>query len=122
MEFETTKDVLKNPITFAEKATGKNSTLPVLSSIILTTKKQSLTIQATNLDIGVEFTIPVKVIKEGSIAVPGVLLSSVIGNIQTSKKITCSTKICNYISSSTVSNRNIFFDRMGFSPSIVYCF
>src|SRR3989344_1260943 len=92
MEFETTKDVLKNPITFAEKPTGKNRTLPVLSSIILTTKKQSLTIQATNLDIGVEFTIPVKVIKEGSIAVPGVLLSSVIGNIQTSKKITCSTK------------------------------
>lgn len=90
MEFETIKDSLKNPIIFAEKATSKNTTLPVLSSIILTTKKQSLIIQATNLDIGVEFTIPVKVIKEGSVAVPGILLSSVVGNLQTSKKITCS--------------------------------
>lgn len=88
MEFEITKEDIKDYLSFAEKATGKNMSLPVLGTILFTAQKNTLTLRATNLDIGVEFSIPATIRKEGSIALPGIAISSFINTLQNVKKIT----------------------------------
>lgn len=89
MEFEVSKEDIKEYLVFAEKATGKNMSLPVLGTILFTAQKNTLTLRATNLDIGVEFSIPATVRKEGSVALPGIAISSFINALQNVKKITC---------------------------------
>jgi DNA polymerase-3 subunit beta len=87
MRIECVKDKLAEAISKAEKITGKNLTLPVLSCILLEAKDRELVIRATNLDLGIEVTIPVKVLKEGKIAVPGQVLNSYISTISSGKNI-----------------------------------
>lgn len=87
MNIECIKDKLIYAISKAEKVTSKNITLPILSCILLEAKNSSLTIKATNLDLGVEITIPVKVIKPGKIAVSGSVLNNFIGNLQNDKNV-----------------------------------
>ncbi len=88
MNIECIKDKLVYAISKAEKLTGKNITLPVLSCVLLEASNSSLIIKATNLDVGVEITIPVKVIKPGKIAVSGSVLYNFISNITNDKNIT----------------------------------
>ncbi len=88
MKIECVKDRLLEAIQKIEKVTGKNLTLPILSCISLETENSSLTLKATNLDIGIEITIPVKVIEAGKVAIPGSLLLQFLTNIPHSEKIT----------------------------------
>ena len=75
MKIECIKNKLEEAISKTEKITGKNLTLPILKCILLIAKDNMLTIRATNLDLGVEMSIPVK-IKEGVVAVPAGILYS----------------------------------------------
>ena len=88
MKIECVKDRLAAVISKAEKITGKNLTLPVLACILLEASKNSLYIRATNLDLGIEVEIPAKVIKEGKIAVPGMVLNNFLSNVGNEKNIT----------------------------------
>jgi DNA polymerase III subunit beta len=88
MKFICSKEKLHNLISKAEKISGKNSTLPVLSCVVLETKENHLIVRATNLDIGIEATIPVKVESEGIVAVPGSLLIQYLTNISNDENIT----------------------------------
>ena len=87
MNIECIKDKLSYAIGKAERITSKNITLPILSCILLEVKRSTLTIKATNLDLGIEIVIPVKVIKEGSIAVSGSVLYNFISNITNDKNV-----------------------------------
>ena len=78
---------LKNAISQTEKITGKNLTLPVLSSILITATGKSLKLRATNLSLGIEVEIPAKIEKEGIIAVSGVVLAGVFSNISQNENI-----------------------------------
>lgn len=71
----------------AERLTGKHLSLPILSHLLLRAKKGELTIRATNLDMGLEFSFPVKIEKEGEVAVPAQLFSSFIGALQNTKSV-----------------------------------
>jgi DNA polymerase-3 subunit beta len=88
MNIECIKEKLSYALSKAEKITGKNITLPILSCVLLEVKDSILTIKATNLDLGIEISIPVKVIKEGSVAVPGNILNNFVSNITNDKNIT----------------------------------
>lgn len=88
MKFICSKEKLHNMISKAEKISGKNSTLPVLSCVILETKGNHLIVRATNLDIGIEATIPVKVEMEGIVAIPGALFLQYLSNISGDENIT----------------------------------
>ncbi len=90
MKVESTKDKLSQAIAKVEKITGKNLTLPVLGCILLEARSNQLVIKATNLDLGIEITLPVKVEEEGIIAVPGGVLSAFISQLQ-SKNVTLET-------------------------------
>jgi len=87
MNIECIKEKLSYAIGKAERITGKNITLPILSCILLEAKDSTLTIKATNLDLGIEVSIPVKVITPGSIAVSGSVLFNFISNITNDKNV-----------------------------------
>ena len=87
MNIECIKEKLVYVISKAERITGKNITLPVLSCVLLEAKDSTLTIKATNLNIGIEVSLPVKVIKEGVVAVSGSILYNFISNITSDKNI-----------------------------------
>ncbi|MEK9181983.1 MAG: DNA polymerase III subunit beta [Patescibacteria group bacterium] len=87
MKAECTKDKLQQIISRTEKVTGKNLTLPILSCLLLEVKNNTLKVKATNTDLGIESTIPIKTIKEGIVAVPGSVINNLISNIQSDKNV-----------------------------------
>lgn len=87
MNIECVKDKLLKDLSKAEKITGKNVTLPILSCILLDASDSILTITSTNLDLGIEIKIPVKVNKPGKVAVSGVVLNNFISNLSNDKNI-----------------------------------
>lgn len=87
MKIECSVEKIKNAITQVEKITGKNLTLPVLSSILLIASGKSLKLRATNLSLGGEIEIPAKVEKEGVLAVSGVVLNSVFSNVSPNENV-----------------------------------
>ena len=88
MNIECIKEKLSYAVGKAERVTSKNITLPILSCVLLEAKDSTLIIKATNLDIGIEIILPVKVNKPGSIAVSGSVLYNFISNITNDKNIT----------------------------------
>lgn len=82
---------LKRGLNIVEKIIGKNSTLPILNNILLQTQQNYLKLSSTNLEIGINCWIPVKVEKEGGIAVPIKILSGFISNLP-SEKVSLETK------------------------------
>lgn len=91
MKIECIKDHLEEAVGKAEKVSGKNITLPVLSGLHLSAHKNTLTIRATNLDIGVSIEVPVKVVEPGSVVAPAHVLSSFLASLSNDKNITISS-------------------------------
>ena len=81
MKLEFGVEKIKNAILQAEKITGKNLTLPVLSSILFIAEGKSLKLRATNLSLGVEIEIPAKIEKEGIVAISGATLAGIFSNV-----------------------------------------
>ena len=90
MKIECIKDKIEDALNKVGKIAGKNTSLPVLAGLHISAEKNQLVIKATNLDLGVSATIPVKVVEPGSVVVPAstfVLLISSLpkeGNISIS--------------------------------------
>ncbi len=91
MKLECTKEKLWAAVSKAEKIAGKHLTLPVLSCILLEAKNNLLSVKATNLDVGVEIAFSVKIEEEGTIAIPGGILSGFLSNLHTDKNIKLET-------------------------------
>lgn len=87
MKITCSKRKLHSLIVKAEKISGKNSTLPVLSCLILEAKGSSLFIRSTNLDLGIEIDISVKVEKDGIVAIPSSLFVQFISNVNEEENI-----------------------------------
>lgn len=104
MRIEGLKEKLQEAVSIAERVTGKNLTLPVLSCIELTAKDNTLTLRATNLDLGLEINLPVKVTTEGKAAVPGGVFSSFLTNLPNDKSVTLEVKEGNLLVSTPHSS------------------
>lgn len=87
MKIECLRDKLTEAILKTEKVSSKNSTLPVLKCLLLNAQKGFLEIRATNLDVGVEYILPVKVQEQGVVAIPGSVLSSFLVNLGDDKPV-----------------------------------
>ena len=82
MNIECGQEKLKEIVGYANRIAGKHATLPVLSCLLFdASEKNLLTIKATNLDLGIEITIPIKTIKEGIVAIPSTVLNSLLTNV-----------------------------------------
>ncbi|MDO8728885.1 MAG: DNA polymerase III subunit beta [bacterium] len=92
MKIECIKDQLEEVLNKADKIAGKNITLPVLAGFYLDARQNSLIIKATNLDLGISITLPVKVIEPGIVVVPAHIISSFISSLVKDRNITINTK------------------------------
>ena len=92
MKIECIKDQLEEAFSKADKIAGKNITLPVLSGLYLDARQNSLSIKATNLDLGISINLPVKVTEPGIVVVPAHIISSFVSSLSKDKNITLSTK------------------------------
>ncbi len=82
---------IKRAIGLVEKIVSKNSSLPILNNILLKTENGRLRISATNLELGINTLIGVKIEEVGEIAVPVRIFSDFINAVQ-DDKVTLVTK------------------------------
>ncbi len=87
MKLTTTKEKILNAVQLAERITGKKESLPVLSCVLLDVGlgKGELVVRATNLEAGVEVSVPCEVEDKGVIAVSASVLSQTLRSISGEK-------------------------------------
>ncbi len=81
MKVKILQEKLKKAISYVEKVTGKDLTLPILGNIMLKVENNSMGIAATNLETGVLWETLAKVEEDGAIVLPTQTLSSLIGSL-----------------------------------------
>jgi len=81
MKLECNKERILEAINRADRITGKNASLPVLSCVLLDAVKDGVMIKATNLDIGLEIFVSCKVHEQGTVAVSGSILNSYLSSL-----------------------------------------
>lgn len=82
---------LKRAVSLVEKVVSKNTTLPILGNILLKTENGRLRLSATNLELGINTLVGVKIEEVGEIAIPARIFSDFINTIQ-DEKVTLVTK------------------------------
>lgn len=83
MKFEINKNKLEFAVNKLARLTQKQLTLPVLSCIYFQLPKDgNLILKSTNLDLGMEIDLKVKVFEPGVVAVPGNILLNTLNNIK----------------------------------------
>lgn len=87
MKLSIVKNSAKDAILLADRISGKNLSLPVLRHVLMLATEKSLILRATNLDIGIEITLPAKVEKEGVLAVPGDILGNYLSYLSDEKQV-----------------------------------
>src|SRR3989344_5782075 len=87
MKFECKPEQLFEAVATATRFIERRANLPVLGSILITTNGNQLVLRATNLECGVEISLPAKISTSGVVAVPGGVLYGFLGNVR-SKTIT----------------------------------
>src|SRR5690606_38340001 len=75
-----------------QKISAKNVSLPVLENVLLVASGNNLVFRATNLHIGIEVTVPVKVQKEGVVAVNLTIFSHIISSLKGGQNIVLEVK------------------------------
>src|SRR3989338_8087583 len=85
MKFSCVKENLERALSTAERFTGKNITLPILSNVLLEVKGNELTVTGTNLEYAVELKVPGKGLKEGRVSVPAKILNSLLQSLNEEK-------------------------------------
>ena len=78
---------IKSALIHADRVTGKNLTLPVLSSVLCIAAENTLTFRSTNLSLGIEIKIPARIEKEGVIAISGTLLLGFLNTNKTNEEV-----------------------------------
>lgn len=96
MEIKIDKDVLLKGISRVQGILEKRSHMPILSTVLLTTKGDELEISATDLEIGFQNSYPVETIKPGSITISGKKLLDITRETNR-KKIYISEKENNWV-------------------------
>jgi len=84
MRLTTTKEKLLAAVLLAERITGKKESLPILSCVLFDAGKD-LVMRATNLEAGIEISVPCEVEEKGLIAVPASILSQTLRSIGAEK-------------------------------------
>ena len=87
MKIETTLENIQGVVARIQKVSSKNLSLPVLENVLLTAKGKTCVARVTNLHVGVEVTLPVKVIEEGEIAVNLSVLGQITSSLSASGSV-----------------------------------
>ena len=88
MKLESVKEKFQKTFSKVEKISNKGgSSNPILKCVFMEAKGSTLTLRSTNLDLGIEATLPVKIEKEGSVAVSGAILGNFISFLDKEKSL-----------------------------------
>ena len=87
MKLECVKDKFQKTFSKVEKISNKGGSNPILKCVFMEAKGSTLTLRATNLDLGIEATLPVKIEEGGSIAVSGAILGNFISLLDKEKSL-----------------------------------
>ncbi len=90
------QEKLKEGIKIIERATQKTLTLPILQNVLLKSEKNFLTLETTNLEIGIKWQALIKLEKEGEILVPTRIFSNLI-NLLPNKPVQLEVKGSNLL-------------------------
>lgn len=82
MKFQCSTEDLSAGVSLASRFVQRQANLPVLSSILIAAEGSAVVLRATNLECGVEITVPAKVTTGGIAAVPGSVFASFLGNVR----------------------------------------
>lgn len=85
MKFLILKENIQKVLTIAGRNISNRPQLPILSNILLKAENGKVTIAVTNLEIGMIFTVPAKIEKEGETTVPGKLLTEFVSLLTADK-------------------------------------
>lgn len=83
MQVKLSKDDLLNGIQVVQNVVSSKATLPILSNMLVETKKDTLRLYTTDLDIGISCEIPVNIIEDGAITIPAKRFSEVVRELPT---------------------------------------
>lgn len=92
MKCETSVEEIKKAIIDAERCTGKNLALPVLSHILVTAYGDEIKLRATNVSVGIEISLPATVTKEGVTLIRGDIISSFLAGCPQNQKVSFELK------------------------------
>jgi len=81
MKLKVTQSNLNRALSVVSRVAASRTTLPILSNILIKAEKNSLTVSATNLEIGITCTVVGKVDEQGSITVPARLMTEFVSNL-----------------------------------------
>ena len=118
MEIECVLPKLKQAVAKTERITTKKASLSVLECLLLEAEDGQLTIQATNLDIGIKMSVPVKVQEAGEVAVPAGVFSRYLSNLPEEGAVTLETEENTLLVSSETTDTEIKVQPTDEFPSI----
>jgi DNA polymerase III subunit beta len=81
MQFSCTHDQFNRAVGLVGRAVSTRATMPILSNILLETRKDAVKIAATDLDHGIQTEVPAKVKRGGAITLPAKLLTEIVANL-----------------------------------------
>lgn len=109
MKIKTTKDNILSGIQIVQNIVSARATLPILSNVLIETKKDAIRLNATDLDIGISCEVPVNVLEEGAITIPAKKLSDMVKELP-SGDVVITTKKNNQIE---IEGQNCRFKLIG---------
>lgn len=81
MRFSINKSELQNAISVVGKGVSTRSTLPVLSGILIDARGDRIVMQATDLELSIQYSAAALVEEEGRAVVPGKLFSEIVKSL-----------------------------------------
>ncbi len=81
MKFTIDRDSLKEALERSVKGMDMNSTLPILSGILITASDAGLRLETTNLEVSIRQHVIANVEEPGQVVVPCKLLSDIVGHL-----------------------------------------
>lgn len=85
MKIIVLKENFKRGLSAVERNVGTGTVLPVLKNVLIKTEKGKIKICATNLEVGSTAWVSGKIVDEGGITVPSIILRAVLDNIDSVK-------------------------------------
>lgn len=81
MKLSINKTELQNALSVVLKGASSRSTLPILSGVLLEASGDTLTLQTTDLELSIQYTVAALIEEEGRAVVPAKLLSDIVKNL-----------------------------------------
>ncbi len=69
MEFKVSRSEMLNGLSLIQSIVEKKTTMPILTNVLIEAKKKTISVTATDLEVGINGTFKADVLKEGKIAI-----------------------------------------------------